>query len=56
MPALTSIRTSASKLEIVDQLLLPHSTEFIEIRNIDDAFDAIKSMKVRLTISSDSSF
>ncbi|EIW63326.1 eukaryotic translation initiation factor 2B [Trametes versicolor FP-101664 SS1] len=47
MPALTSIRTSAGKLEIVDQLLLPHSTEFIEIRNIDDAFDAIKSMKIR---------
>ncbi|KAI0374056.1 eukaryotic translation initiation factor 2B [Pilatotrama ljubarskyi] len=47
MPALTSIRTSEGKLEIVNQLLLPHTTEFIEITNIDDAFDAIKSMKIR---------
>ncbi|KAI0358416.1 eukaryotic translation initiation factor 2B [Trametes cingulata] len=47
MPALTSIRTSEGKLEIVNQLLLPHTTEFIEIKNIDDAFDAIKSMKIR---------
>ena len=46
MPALTSIRTSEGKLEIVNQLLLPHTTEFIEIKTIEDAFDAIKSMKV----------
>ena len=43
---LTSIRTSNGKLEIVNQLLLPHTTEFIEINTIDDAYDAIKSMKV----------
>ncbi|KAI0743488.1 eukaryotic translation initiation factor 2B [Daedaleopsis nitida] len=47
MPALTSIRTDTGKLEIVNQLLLPHTTEFIEIRTIDDAFDAIKTMKIR---------
>ncbi|CDO77311.1 hypothetical protein BN946_scf184775.g1 [Trametes cinnabarina] len=47
MPALTSIRTSEGKLEIVNQLLLPHTTKFIEIKNVDDAFDAIKSMKIR---------
>jgi hypothetical protein len=47
MTGLTSIRTSAdSKIEIVDQLLLPHTTEFIEIDNIEQAHDAIKSMKV----------
>ena len=46
MPALTSIRTSDGKLEIVNQLLLPHTTEFLEIKSIDDAYDAIKSMKV----------
>ncbi|KAI0630339.1 eukaryotic translation initiation factor 2B [Trametes polyzona] len=47
MPALTSIRTSAGKLEIVNQLLLPHTVEFIEIKDIQDAFDALKSMKIR---------
>ncbi|KAI0780074.1 eukaryotic translation initiation factor 2B [Fomes fomentarius] len=47
MPALTSIRTSEGKLEIVNQLLLPHTTEFIEIQTIDDAYDSIKSMKIR---------
>ncbi|KAI9062909.1 eukaryotic translation initiation factor 2B [Trametes sanguinea] len=47
MPALTSIRTSEGKLEIVNQLLLPHTTEFIEIKTIEDAFDAIKTMKIR---------
>ncbi|KAI1794114.1 eukaryotic translation initiation factor 2B [Ganoderma leucocontextum] len=47
MPALTSIRKSEGKLEIVNQLLLPHTTEFLEIKSIDDAFDAIKSMKIR---------
>ncbi|RPD59873.1 eukaryotic translation initiation factor 2B [Lentinus tigrinus ALCF2SS1-6] len=44
---LTSIRTSEGKLEIVNQLLLPHTVEFIEIKTIDDAYDAIKSMKIR---------
>ncbi|KAI0645676.1 eukaryotic translation initiation factor 2B [Trametes meyenii] len=47
MVALTSIRTSEGKLEIVDQLLLPHTTEFIEIKTVEDAFDAIKAMKIR---------
>ena len=44
--ALTSIRTSGDKIEIVNQLLLPHTTEFIEIDTIEQAYDAIKSMKV----------
>ncbi|PIL36168.1 hypothetical protein GSI_01828 [Ganoderma sinense ZZ0214-1] len=43
----SSIRTSEGKLEIVNQLLLPHTTEYIEIKSIDDAFDGIKSMKIR---------
>ncbi|KAF8740780.1 hypothetical protein AX14_007158 [Amanita brunnescens Koide BX004] len=47
MAPLTSIRTSAGKLEIVNQLLLPHTTEFIEIKSIEEAHDAIKSMKIR---------
>ncbi|KAK7000679.1 hypothetical protein R3P38DRAFT_2732470 [Favolaschia claudopus] len=48
MPALTSIRTTGdSKIEIVNQLLLPHTTEFLEINTIDEAHDAIKTMKIR---------
>lgn len=34
-------------LEILDQLVLPYSTTYISIKSIEDAFDAIKSMKVR---------
>jgi len=49
---MTSIRTSSTtsgepKLEIVNQLLLPHTTEWIEINSVDEAYDAIKSMKIR---------
>lgn len=46
---MTSIRTTSGepgKLEIVNQLLLPHTTEWIEISSVDEAYDAIKSMKV----------
>ncbi|KAF8236569.1 Methylthioribose-1-phosphate isomerase [Tricholoma matsutake] len=45
--ALTSIRTSNGKLEIVNQLLLPHTVELIEINTVAAAHDAIKSMKIR---------
>ncbi|KAG6831690.1 S-methyl-5-thioribose-1-phosphate isomerase [Tricholoma furcatifolium] len=47
MAPLISIRTSNGKLEIVNQLLLPHVTEFIDINTVEDAHDAIKSMKIR---------
>ncbi|KAF9010524.1 Methylthioribose-1-phosphate isomerase [Cyathus striatus] len=47
MAPLISIRNSSGKLEIVNQLLLPHVTEFIQINSIEDAHDAIKSMKIR---------
>jgi len=48
MAPLISIKSTKDKLEIVNQLLLPHTTEFIEINNIEEAHDAIKTMKVRL--------
>ena len=44
--ALISIRTKGEKIEIVDQLLLPHVTRYIEINSPEDAHDAIKTMKV----------
>lgn len=34
-------------LDILDQLLLPYTTVFIQIKSIQDAYDAIKSMQVR---------
>ena len=45
--ALISIKTSDDKIEIVNQLLLPHITEYVEVDTIEDAHDAIKTMKVR---------
>lgn len=44
---MASIRTSGDTLEIVNQLLLPHTTEWVTITSVQDAFDAIKTMKVR---------
>jgi methylthioribose-1-phosphate isomerase len=46
MAPLISIKSSDDKLEIVNQLLLPHTTQFIQINTIEDAHDAIKTMKV----------
>ncbi|CAD6186699.1 unnamed protein product [Caenorhabditis auriculariae] len=34
-------------LQVLDQLLLPHSFEYIDIRGVEDAFKVIKSMQVR---------
>ena len=45
---LTSIRTSNEKIEIINQLLLPHTTEYVEITSIEEAHDAIRDMKVRI--------
>jgi methylthioribose-1-phosphate isomerase len=47
MARLSSIRISGDKLEIVNQLLLPHTTEFLPITSIEEAHDAIKTMKIR---------
>ncbi|TFK44389.1 Methylthioribose-1-phosphate isomerase [Crucibulum laeve] len=47
MAPLISIRSSNDKLEIVNQLLLPHVTEFLPIESVEDAHDAIKTMKIR---------
>ena len=49
MAAISSIRTTGDKIEIVDQLLLPHTQEWIEIDTIEKAYEAIKSMKVCVT-------
>ena len=46
MAPLISITSSDDKLEIVNQLLLPHTTQYIQINTIEEAHDAIKTMKV----------
>jgi hypothetical protein len=46
MASLKSIKSSDDKLEIVNQLLLPHTTQYIQINTIEEAHDAIKTMKV----------
>lgn len=38
---------SPASLEILDQLLLPHQTEFVAINTCEDAHAAIKKMQVR---------
>ncbi|CAK7901550.1 methylthioribose-1-phosphate isomerase [[Candida] anglica] len=38
---------SLKTLQILDQLLLPYSTSYIEITSIEDAYQAIKKMQVR---------
>lgn len=48
---LSSIKTGGDKIEIVNQLLLPHTTEYVEINTIEQAHDAIKSMKVGSILS-----
>ena len=46
MATISSIRISGDKIEIVNQLLLPHTQEWIEIDTVEKAYQAIKSMKV----------
>jgi methylthioribose-1-phosphate isomerase len=50
--ALTSIKTSDDKIQIINQLLLPHTTEWLAIDSIEQAHDAIKTMKVSRHIPS----
>lgn len=56
--ALVSLHVSDNleQLEIVNQLLLPHVTEFIPVNNIQDAHKAIRSMKVFVDLKSLSEF
>lgn len=44
---LQSVKYDGEKLYILDQTKLPQVTEFLEINNIEDVWDAIKQLKVR---------
>lgn len=47
MTGLQAIRYSRGKLEVLDQLRLPHSYHYDEVSTSEEAFDCIKSMRVR---------
>lgn len=49
MSKLRAIKYDAEKktLDILDQLSLPHISQYVPIKNVDDGFDAIKTMTVR---------
>lgn len=50
MSSLQAIRYSGGatpKLEVLDQLRLPHENHYDEISTCEEAFDCIKSMRVR---------
>lgn len=47
MDTLKSIRTfDDDKIDIINQLLLPHTVQYIQVQSTEQAYDAIKSMKV----------
>jgi len=44
--ALETVQYSQGRLKIVDQLLLPHSVKYVDIRNVQDGWQAIHDMQV----------
>lgn len=47
MSGLQAIRYSRGKLEVLDQLRLPHEHHYDEVSTSEEAFDSIRSMRVR---------
>ena len=47
MAELKAIKYEAGKLEVLNQLRLPHVFQYDEIKSCDDAFNCIRRMKVR---------
>ena len=43
---LEAIRYNDGRLEILDQLLLPHSSKYIPVNNTEDGWSVIKKMQV----------
>ena len=46
MATLEAIRYHAGQLEVLDQLLLPESCQYVSILNAEDAWKVIREMKV----------
>ncbi len=47
MAPLQAIKYSRGKLEVLDQLRLPHEHHYDTVSTSEEAFDSIRSMKVR---------
>ncbi len=47
MATLEAIKYARGKLEVLDQLKLPHEYRYDNIKTCEEAFDCIKSMRVR---------
>lgn len=47
MATLEAIQYSPGKLKVLDQLQLPHSFQYEVVATCEDAFDCIRSMRVR---------
>lgn len=45
---LQAIKYNYGSLKILDQLLLPHQTKYIDVNDVNDGWEAIKKMQVRL--------
>jgi methylthioribose-1-phosphate isomerase len=46
MSTLESIVYDGVSLRIIDQLLLPHVTVYLDVNTVQDAYDVIKKMQV----------
>jgi len=41
------LQDGRATLSVLDQLALPHETKYCEVKNVEDAWDAIRSMRIR---------
>ena len=46
---MTSLRVGDDSIEVINQLLLPHEIQWDSCDSVEDAYDAIKSMRVSCT-------
>lgn len=53
MSGLQAIRYERGKLEVLDQLRLPHENHYDDVSTSEEAFDCIKTMRVRGTMRGD---
>jgi methylthioribose-1-phosphate isomerase len=47
MSSLEAVKYTRGKLEVLDQLRLPHEFHYDNVGTSEEAFDCIKSMRVR---------
>lgn len=49
MAGLQAIKYTRGRLDVLDQLRLPHETEYEDVKSCEAAFDCIRAMRVRGT-------